>query len=42
LDALHLASMEFLRRPGQQVSLASYDDRLVAAAKRLKFSAVEL
>ncbi|MEO8622006.1 MAG: PIN domain-containing protein [bacterium] len=42
LDALHLASMDFLRRQGQQVTLASYDDRLVAAAKRLKFSAVEL
>jgi hypothetical protein len=42
LDALHLASMEFLRQQGQQVTLASYDDRLVAAAKRMKFSAVEL
>lgn len=42
LDALHLASMEFLRRQGQQVALASYDDRLVAAAKRMKFAAVEL
>lgn len=42
LDALHLASMEFLRRQGQQVTLASYDDRLVAAAKRMKFAAVEL
>ena len=42
LDALHLASMEFLRRQGQQVTLASYDDRLVAAAKRMKFATVEL
>lgn len=42
LDALHLASMEFLRQQGQQVALASYDDRLVAAAKRMKFAAVEL
>ena len=42
LDALHLASMEFLRQQGQQVALASYDDRLLAAAKRMKFSAVEL
>ena len=42
LDALHLASMEFLRQQGQQMALASYDDRLVAAAKRMKFSAVEL
>jgi predicted nucleic acid-binding protein len=36
LDALHLASVEFLRANGQHVSLASYDDRLTAAAIRLK------
>lgn len=36
LDALHLASMEFLRRSGQEVTLASYDDRLVFAARRLE------
>jgi len=35
LDALHLASIEFLRRRGQQVALASYDDRMVAAARAL-------
>ena len=35
LDALHLASMEFLRARGQDVTLASYDDRLVTAARRL-------
>ncbi len=37
LDALHLASLEFLRRQGQKVSLASYDHRMVTAARRLKF-----
>ena len=42
LDALHLASMEFLRRQGQSVKLASYDDRLVAAARQMKFAVVEL
>ena len=42
LDALHLASMEFLRRQGQSVKLASYDDRLVAAARQMKFALVEL
>lgn len=42
LDALHLASMDFLRRHGQEVRLASYDERLVAAARQLKFAAVEL
>ncbi len=36
LDALHLASMDFLRRHGQSVELASYDKRFVAAAKLLK------
>ena len=38
LDALHLASMDFLRRQGQVVSLASYDDRLVDAARALRFT----
>ena len=42
LDALHLASMDFLRRQGQSVTLASYDDRLVAAARQMKFALVEL
>ncbi len=35
LDALHLASIEFLRARGQKVELASYDDRLTDAARRL-------
>ncbi|HSP94332.1 MAG TPA: PIN domain-containing protein [Thermoanaerobaculia bacterium] len=35
LDALHLASIEFLRSRGQDIALASYDDRLSAAAARL-------
>jgi predicted nucleic acid-binding protein len=35
LDALHLASMIFLREQHQDVSLASYDERLTAAATRL-------
>ncbi len=35
LDALHLASMEFLRARGQEITLASYDDRLIGAARRL-------
>jgi hypothetical protein len=36
LDALHLASIDFLRTHGQAVELASYDGRLSAAARRLK------
>jgi hypothetical protein len=35
LDALHLASIEFLRGRGQRVELASYDDRLNRAATAL-------
>jgi predicted nucleic acid-binding protein len=36
LDALHLASIEFLRTQGQKIELATYDDRLTAAAKKMK------
>ena len=35
LDALHLASMDFLLGRGQTLRLASYDDRLSEAATRL-------
>jgi predicted nucleic acid-binding protein len=35
LDALHLASIEFLRGRGQAVELASYDERLIVAASAL-------
>jgi hypothetical protein len=35
LDALHLASIEFLRSRSQTVELASYDDRLLAVARPL-------
>ncbi len=35
LDALHLASMQFLREQRQHVELASYDQRLVDAARAL-------
>jgi predicted nucleic acid-binding protein len=35
LDSLHLASVEFLRARGQRVQLASYDKRLVHAARAL-------
>lgn len=36
LDALHLATIEFLRSQGQPVELASYDTRLLAAARALR------
>jgi hypothetical protein len=38
LDALHLSSIEFLRRHQQQVELASYDERLIAGARALHIS----
>jgi len=42
LDALHLASMDFLRRQGQAVRLASYDGRLLAAARQMRIPAFEV
>jgi predicted nucleic acid-binding protein len=35
LDGLHLATIEFLRAQRQSVELASYDDRLIAAARAM-------
>lgn len=42
LDALHLASLYFLREQGQDVSLASYDERMLTAARKLKFGTFPL
>jgi len=42
LDVLHLASIEFLRSQGQTPTLASYDARLVAAARALKIPIYDL
>jgi predicted nucleic acid-binding protein len=36
LDALHLASMEFLRARGLRIELAAYDERLASAAHELE------
>ena len=36
LDALHLATMVFLMNDGQPVELASYDERLVVAAREMR------
>ncbi len=36
LDALHLASIDFLRAHGQEVELVAYDKRLLSVARRLK------
>jgi uncharacterized protein len=35
LDGLHLATIEFIRREGETIELASYDNRLLAAARSL-------
>jgi predicted nucleic acid-binding protein len=42
LDALHLATSEFLRGQGESVALASYDNRLLAAAQALGISIAAL
>ena len=42
LDGLHLASIAFLLGRGQRVELASYDDRLCAAAQALGVSLATL
>ena len=42
LDALHLASMDFLRSQGQTLSLATYDLRLAAAAQSMGFALAEV
>jgi predicted nucleic acid-binding protein len=38
LDALHLATIEFLRSEGEPLQLASYDNRLIAAASAFGIS----
>jgi predicted nucleic acid-binding protein len=35
LDALHLASAEFLREQRQDLSLATYDERMASAARAM-------
>jgi hypothetical protein len=42
LDALHLASIEFLRARAQSVELASYDDRLAACARAMGITIAEI
>jgi predicted nucleic acid-binding protein len=42
LDGLHLATIEFLRARRQTVELASYDDRLVAAARAMEIDVAAL
>lgn len=42
LDALHLATVDYLRNDSFTVELASYDTRLIAAAKALDIKIAEL
>ena len=42
LDALHLASLEFVRALGQEVELASYDEQMVRAAQALGVAIFDL
>jgi hypothetical protein len=37
---MHLSSMDYLRRIGTEVELASYDSRLVHAARAMEFAVV--
>lgn len=42
LAALHMASLEFLRDRGMTVELASYDERMLAAARALQIPLLAL
>jgi predicted nucleic acid-binding protein len=42
LDALHLASMTFLREHGRDVTLATYDERMAGAAEAMEIPLLPL
>ena len=42
LDALHLATAEYLHRADPSLELASYDNRLIAAARSIKITITPL
>ena len=42
LDALHMASVDYLRRQGQAVEFATYDRRMRAAAEAMEIPVVNL
>ena len=42
LDAMHLASIDFLMRHGQTIQLASYDQRMLTAAGGMAINTVDL
>ena len=42
LDALHLASCDYMRNQGQSIALASYDRRMIAIARAMNISLFDL
>ena len=42
LDALHLASCEYLRNQGQSIALASYDARMTSLARAMDIPIFDL
>lgn len=42
LDAIHLATAEYLRGLGEDVSIATYDARMAAAARTMNFETTAL
>ncbi|HJU15657.1 MAG TPA: PIN domain-containing protein [Stellaceae bacterium] len=42
LDALHLATVDWLRSNGEEIELASYDNRMLAAARALGIALASL
>jgi predicted nucleic acid-binding protein len=42
LDALHLATVDFLRRQGQTIRVATYDRRLARVARRMRIPLFKL
>jgi predicted nucleic acid-binding protein len=42
LDSLHLATAEYLREPGQDVTLASFDERVLAGARAMRIPLYDL
>jgi hypothetical protein len=42
IDALHLASADFIREQGQTIHVASYDRRMLEAARAMKLDSWDL
>ncbi len=40
LDAIHIATLEYLRRTGRELTLATYDQRLATAAQAMGFQVI--